>query len=63
MGATLIHPPAGSADPITAKKLKTAQSGSSKPSTPARSVVGVNENDLLFITSSLTAYLVEDFIP
>ncbi len=62
MGATLIHPPPGSGDPVTNKKIKTAQSGSSHPPTPARPVIGINENDLIFITSSLTAYLSQDFI-
>jgi hypothetical protein len=62
MGATLEHPAPGSLDPITAKKLKTAQMGSTNPKTPARPVLGVNENDLLFVTSSLAAWLTQDII-
>lgn len=61
-GATLEHPAPGVLDPITAKKLKTAQMGSSSPRTPARPVLGVNENDLLFVTSSLAAWLTQDII-
>jgi hypothetical protein len=60
-GATLQHPPP-IADPITAKKLATAQAGSPSPSTPARPVIGVNENDLIFVTSSLAAWLTQDMI-
>ncbi len=60
-GATLQHPPP-TADPITAKKIATAQSGSSFPPTPARPVVGLDENDLIFVTSSLAAWLTQDMI-
>lgn len=62
VGAALQHPPPG-ADAIMAKKIKTAQSGSSSPSTPPRPVIGVNENDLMFVTSSLVAWLSQDMIP
>lgn len=62
IGATLQHPPPGT-DAILNKKIQTAQSGSSSPSTPARPVIGVNENDLLFITTSLVAWLSQDMIP
>jgi hypothetical protein len=61
IGASLEHPPPGS-DAILSKKLSTAQSGSSSPVTPARPVIGVNENDLLFVTSSLVAWLSQDMI-
>lgn len=61
MGATLQHP-GPVADGVTRKKLVTAQSGSTSPSTPARPVIGVNENDLMFVTSSLVAYLAEGMI-
>ncbi len=61
IGATLQHPPPGT-DAIMNKKISTAQSGSSSPSTPARPVIGVNENDLLFITTSLVAWLSQDMI-
>lgn len=62
MGATLEHPPP-IADPIIRKKLDTVQAGSASPKTPARPVIGLNQNDLLFITSSLVAYLVEGMTP
>lgn len=62
MGATLEHPPPGALSSVTAKKLATAQGGSSSPRTPARPVLGVNENDLLFVTSSLAAWLTKDII-
>lgn len=62
VGASLQHPPPGS-DAILNKKLKTAQSGSSYPPTSPRPVIGVNENDLLFVTSSLVAWLSQDMIP
>lgn len=56
LGATLKHPP-----PTTNKfineKIRTAQQGKSRPRTPPRPVIGVNENDLLFVTSELAAYL------
>jgi hypothetical protein len=61
IGASLQHPPPGS-DAILAKKLATAQSGSSQPPTAPRPVIGVNENDLLFVTSSLVAWLSQDMI-
>jgi hypothetical protein len=61
-GASLIHPPQGSASPMMAKKIATAQGGSSFPPTPARPVIGVDENDLVFITSSLAAWLTQDLI-
>jgi hypothetical protein len=62
-GATLTHPAPGVLDPLTTKKLTTAQSGSSRPNTQPRPVIGVNENDLLFVTSSLTAYLIQGLTP
>jgi len=61
MGATLTHPPL-TGDPITLKKIKTAQTGSSSPATPARPVIGLNQNDDLFITSELVVYLTEGMI-
>lgn len=61
MGATLMHPPP-SGDAILMKKLATAQGGSSRPPTPARPVIGLNENDLLFVTSSLVAWLAQDML-
>jgi hypothetical protein len=60
-GATLQHPPV-TGDAAMNKKIATAQSGSSYPSTPARPVIGVNQNDLLFVTSELVAYLMEGMI-
>lgn len=60
-GADLQHPPPSS-DAIMNKKIKTAQSGDPNPRTPARPVMGLNENDLLFITSSLSAWLTQDMI-
>lgn len=62
MGATLVHPPLGKAHSVLDKKIKTAQSGSASPSTQPRPVLGVNENDLLFITSSLAAWIIQDII-
>ena len=61
IGATLQHPPPV-ADAVTAKKIATAQGGSSQPPTPARPVIGVDENDLVFVTSSLAAWLTQDMI-
>lgn len=61
-GATLTHPAPGTLDTITTKKLTTAQMGSSRPPTRPRPVLGVNENDLLFVTSSLAAYLIQGII-
>lgn len=59
-GAELTHPgPTG--DWRTKVKLQTAQSGKSRPKTPARPVIGLNNNDYLFISSELTAYLIEGF--
>lgn len=57
----LTHPgPTG--DRELQDKIRTAQEGKTKPRTPARPVLGLNENDLLFITSELAAYLTEGFI-
>lgn len=59
-GAELNHPgPVG--DWRTKVKLQTAQSGKANPRTPARPVIGLNNNDYLFISSELTAYLIEGF--
>lgn len=55
------HPPP-TTDAVMNTKLTTAQAGKSHPFTPARPVIGMNENDLMFITSSLVAYIAEDFI-
>lgn len=63
IGATLTYPgPVG--DPELNEKIKTAQMGKTARSqkTPARPVVGVNENDMLFITSELVAWLSEDYL-
>lgn len=57
----LTHPgPTG--DRSLQEKIQTAQSGSSNPNTRPRPVLGLNENDLLFITSELAAYLTEGMI-
>lgn len=61
MGAELTHPPL-TADAVMNKKIATAQMGSPSPSTPARPVVGLNDNDLLFITSELVVYITEGMI-
>lgn len=61
MGATLTHPPPG-ASGVLMKKLATAQGGSTNPPTSPRPVIGMNENDLMFITSSLVAWLAQDMI-
>lgn len=53
----LTHPPPIASGEIN-RKIATAQGGKANPPTPARPVIGVNENDLLYITSSLTAYLI-----
>lgn len=57
-GALLIHP-GPAPDWRTEVKLKTAQSGKGRPSTPARQVIGLNNNDYMFISSELTAYLMD----
>jgi hypothetical protein len=62
-GADLQHPPPGAGSSVMQKKIQTAQSGSSNPNTVARPVVGLNENDMIFITSSLAAWLTQDMIP
>lgn len=57
----LTHPgPTG--DRSLNEKIKTAQFGSTSPNTQPRPVLGFNENDLLFITSELAAYLTEGII-
>lgn len=57
----LTHPgPTG--DRSLQEKIQTAQSGASSPNTRPRPVLGLNENDLLFITSELAAYLVDGII-
>lgn len=56
IGAVLQHPRPG--DPLTMLKIETAQRGKSRPRTPARPVLGYNENDMLFITSTLAAWLI-----
>jgi hypothetical protein len=61
-GAELTYP-GPAPDWRTEEKLKTAQSGKAKPATPARPVIGVNNNDFLYITSELTAYLIEGIGP
>lgn len=61
IGATLTHPPP-TGDGLMNQKIQTAQAGKSRPRTPPRPVIGVNENDMLFITSELALYLSEDFI-
>lgn len=58
---TLTHPPPTGNKSLD-EKIKAAQQGKSKPRTPARPVLGFNENDLLFVTSELAAYLVEGII-
>lgn len=61
--AVLIHPPfAGPSDAKTREKIQTAQQGKRSPNTPPRPVLGVNENDLLFITSELVAWITEGYI-
>lgn len=56
IGATLEHP--RPTDPLTQQKINVAQRGKSRPQTPSRPVLGYNENDLLFFTSSLAAWLI-----
>lgn len=55
------HPPP-TTDSVMNTKLVTAQSGKAHPKTPARPVIGLDENDLLFVTSSLVAYISEGMI-
>lgn len=57
----LTHPPPTGNRGLS-EKIKTAQQGKSSPRTQPRAVLGLNENDLLFITSELAAYLVEGTI-
>ncbi len=51
------HPTPGG-NPLTLQKISTAQGGKRRPFTPPRPVLGVNENDMLFVTSELAAYLI-----
>lgn len=55
---TYTHPPPGGTYGLTDLKIETAQRGKARPLTPPRPVIGVNQNDLLFITSELAAYLI-----
>lgn len=55
--AVLSHPPP-TGDAKLNEKIKTAQMGSTSPRTPPRPVIGLNQNDLLFVTSELVIYLV-----
>lgn len=57
-----IHPPP-TGDKEMQEKIVTAQMGRNSPRTPPRPVLGVNENDLLFITSELVVYLTAGLIP
>lgn len=51
------HPrPTG--DGLMNQKIETAQMGRNRPRTPPRPVMGLNENDMLFVTSELAAYLI-----
>lgn len=60
-GATLTYPgPIG--DASFWEKMSTAQGGSDNPPTPPRPVIGFNENDMLFVTTELVAWLSEDYI-
>lgn len=59
--AVLIHPPP-TGNKLMLKKIATAQMGSAKPKTPPRPVLGMNVDDLDYITSELTEYLVRDLI-
>lgn len=61
IGAELMHPPL-TASAALSQKIATAQGGRASPSTPARPVIGVNENDVLFITSELVVYITEGMI-
>jgi hypothetical protein len=55
------HPPPTS-NTVLNTKLAAAQSGKTHPATPARPVLGLNENDLMFVTSSLVAYIAKGII-
>lgn len=46
-------PPSGE----LAKKIQTAQEGSSRPYTPPRPVLGINETDILFASSALETHI------
>lgn len=60
-GANLTYPgPIG--DASFWDKMETAQGGSTNPPTPPRPVIGLNENDMLFVTTELIAWLAKDYI-
>lgn len=56
-GAMMIYPESSSPDPVLATKIKTAQAGKSRPKTPPRPVLGVNERDLAYVMGSLAAFV------
>lgn len=58
MGGSLAYPdntPTG----ILLEKVQTAQKGSDNPRTPPRPVLGVNENDMLYVLSMFGTYIAE----
>lgn len=56
LGVSITYPRAGANGQM--EKIKTAQEGKSNPRTPPRPVLGVNENDAAYITSTLTAWII-----
>lgn len=52
-GAQLTYPGNLPSNPWTAEKVKTAQAGKVKPNTPARPVLGLGIQDLVFVISSI----------
>lgn len=59
---SLVYP-GQSPNALTEKKIRVAQRGQRRrPVTPPRPVLGMNRNDLQYITSELTEYLVRGFI-
>lgn len=55
--ALLIYPDTAPSKPGLKAKVETAQKGKSRPKTPARPVLGVNERDLVFVMQSLSTYI------
>lgn len=55
-GSMLVYPDKAP-NPVLEEKLKTAQSGKSKPKTPARPVIGLSTTDLAYVLQGLSVFL------
>jgi hypothetical protein len=57
VGATLHYPASPPKSGSLADKVKTAQTGSTDPRTPARPILGIDANDLMFVHARLVFFL------